>query len=117
MKYSVKVKDLTDAEVASLRSQVAKFAVEGDLTAVAREAWLYTLPLIEMETVRARMANAGAAQNTIYARRVLADMPNVEVASYAGLTVEFARASIMGNERPSFMEIDTVLNNIGTPAG
>jgi hypothetical protein len=27
----VKVKDLTDAEVASLRSQVAKFAVEGDL--------------------------------------------------------------------------------------
>ena len=26
-----KVKDLTDAEVASLRSQVAKFAVEGDL--------------------------------------------------------------------------------------
>ena len=31
VKYSVKVKDLTDAEVASLRSQVAKFAVEGDL--------------------------------------------------------------------------------------
>ena len=31
VKYHVKVKDLTDAEVASLRSQVAKFAVEGDL--------------------------------------------------------------------------------------
>ena len=31
VKYAVKVKDLTDAEVASLRSQVAKFAVEGDL--------------------------------------------------------------------------------------
>ncbi len=31
VKHSVKVKDLTDAEVASLRSQVAKFAVEGDL--------------------------------------------------------------------------------------
>ena len=31
VKYDVKVKDLTDAEVASLRSQVAKFAVEGDL--------------------------------------------------------------------------------------
>src|ERR1035441_1222728 len=31
VKYNVKVKDLTDAEVASLRSQVAKFAVEGDL--------------------------------------------------------------------------------------
>jgi len=30
VKYHVKVKDLTDAEVASLRSQVAKFAVEGD---------------------------------------------------------------------------------------
>jgi small subunit ribosomal protein S13 len=29
VKYHVKVKDLTDAEVASLRSQVAKFAVEG----------------------------------------------------------------------------------------
>ena len=33
VKYQVKVKDLTDAEVASLRSQVAKFAVEGDLRA------------------------------------------------------------------------------------
>ena len=31
VKYEVKVKDLTDPEVASLRSQVAKFAVEGDL--------------------------------------------------------------------------------------
>ena len=31
VKYNVKVKDLTDAEVASLRSQVANFAVEGDL--------------------------------------------------------------------------------------
>jgi len=36
VKYSVKVKDLTDAEVASLRSQVAKFAVEGDLRAKCR---------------------------------------------------------------------------------
>ena len=31
VKYHVKEKDLTDAEVASLRSQVAKFAVDGDL--------------------------------------------------------------------------------------
>ena len=31
VKHDVKVKDLTDAEVAALRSQVAKFAVEGDL--------------------------------------------------------------------------------------
>src|ERR1700712_1748898 len=31
VKHHTKVKDLTDPEVASLRSQVAKFAVEGDL--------------------------------------------------------------------------------------
>jgi hypothetical protein len=48
-------------------------AAEGDLKAVAREAYLYTLPLIEMEIVRARMISAGAAQNAIYMRRVLAD--------------------------------------------
>ena len=29
------------------------------------------------------------------------------------VSVEFARASIDGNERPSFTEIDTVLNNLG----
>src|ERR1019366_457718 len=40
VKHSVKVKDLTDAEVASLRSQVAKFAVEGDLRREApRKSW------------------------------------------------------------------------------
>jgi small subunit ribosomal protein S13 len=31
VKPATRVKDLTDAEVAALRSQVAKFAVEGDL--------------------------------------------------------------------------------------
>ena len=30
------------------------------------------------------------------------------------VSVEFARASIAGNERPSFAEIDTAINNIGT---
>ena len=61
------------AGAAAALTRTSAFAAEGDLTAVAREAWLYTLPLIEMETVRARMITAGAAQNTIYARRVLAD--------------------------------------------
>ncbi len=30
------------------------------------------------------------------------------------VSVEFARASIAGNERPSFHEIDTVINNLGS---
>jgi chemotaxis protein MotA len=32
------------------------------------------------------------------------------------VSVEFARTSIAGNERPSFAEIDAALNNAGTPA-
>lgn len=32
------------------------------------------------------------------------------------VSVEFARASISGHERPTFAEIDTALNNVGTPA-
>ena len=58
---------------ATALTRTSAFAAEGDLKAVAREAYLYTLPLIEMEIVRARMIAAGAAQNTMYARRVLAD--------------------------------------------
>ncbi len=53
--------------------RVPAFASEGDLRPIARDAYLYLLPLIEMETVRARMTAAGAQQNTIYARRILAD--------------------------------------------
>lgn len=49
------------------------FAAESDLKSVAREAYIYTLPLIEMEAVRARMIGMGGSQNTIYARRMLAD--------------------------------------------
>lgn len=48
-------------------------AADDDLKTIARDACLYTLPLIEMEIVRTRMLAMGGAQNTIYARRVLAD--------------------------------------------
>ncbi len=58
---------------AAVFARSAAFASEGDLKAIAREAWLYLLPLIEMETVRARLIANGGAQNAIYARRVLAD--------------------------------------------
>jgi hypothetical protein len=54
-------------------AQTPAFAGAGDLKAIASEAYLYLLPLIEMETVRARLVANGGAQNTIYARRNLAD--------------------------------------------
>jgi small subunit ribosomal protein S13 len=49
VKQQVKVKDLTDAEVASLRSQVAKFAVEGDLR---REVSMNIKRLMDLGTWR-----------------------------------------------------------------
>jgi hypothetical protein len=59
------------------------FAGEGDseLKTVARDAYLYTLPLIEMENIRARVFTMGGSQNAIYARRVLADHTNRGVTS------------------------------------
>lgn len=49
------------------------YAADGNLRTVAREAYLYTLPLIEMAAVRSRLFAGGGAQNTLYGRRVLAD--------------------------------------------
>ncbi len=63
---------VTGAAAAAL-ARTPAFAAEHDFTAIAREAYLYSLPLIEMETVRSRLLANGGAQNTIYARRMLAD--------------------------------------------
>jgi small subunit ribosomal protein S13 len=46
---TTKVKDLTDAEVAALRSQIAKFAVEGDLR---REVSMNIKRLMDLGTWR-----------------------------------------------------------------
>lgn len=48
-------------------------AAEGNLGTVARDAYLYTLPLIEMAAVRTRLIAGGGAQNALYGRRNLAD--------------------------------------------
>ncbi len=58
VKYSVKVKDLTDAEVASLRSQVAKFAVEGDLR---REVSMNIKRLMDLGCYRGHPSPQGSA--------------------------------------------------------
>jgi hypothetical protein len=63
---------MTSAAAAAAAGTPAS-ANEPELKAIAREAYLYSLPLTEMETVRARLIGNGGAQNTIYARRVLAD--------------------------------------------
>jgi hypothetical protein len=44
-----------------------------DLRAIARDAYLYVLPLLEMAAMRQRLLAMGASQNTIYHRRNLAD--------------------------------------------
>ncbi|HYE45663.1 MAG TPA: DUF1254 domain-containing protein [Caulobacter sp.] len=44
-----------------------------DFKAIAREAWLYGLPLIEMETTRARHFKSGAKPNVFAGGRALAD--------------------------------------------
>jgi hypothetical protein len=44
-----------------------------DLRSAAREAWLYTLPLIEIATVRSRGQSVGSAMNTFSSMRNLAD--------------------------------------------
>src|SRR5438067_2233752 len=52
---------------------------DDELGAIARDAWLYTLPLIEMATTRARLLARGAAQNVLYHRRTLADHTSRDV--------------------------------------
>src|SRR5437868_6339531 len=48
-------------------------AASGDLRVIARDAFIYVLPLIEMAATRGRAIAAGGAQNTLYSRRTLAD--------------------------------------------
>jgi hypothetical protein len=57
------------------------FAAAPDLRTIARDAWLYVLPLLEMAATRARLFSMGAAQNTIYNRRTLADASSRSVTS------------------------------------
>ena len=49
VKYQTKVKDLTDAEVAAIRSQIAKWPVEGDLR---REVSMNIKRLMDLGTWR-----------------------------------------------------------------
>ncbi len=75
-------------------------AGDSGLRAIAREAYLYLLPLIEMETVRARLVASGGAHNTIYARRNLADHTSRGVTSpnndtlYATAWLDLARGPV-----------------------
>lgn len=89
---------LTAAAAAFARTPA--FAGDGDFRSVAREAYLYTLPLIEMETVRVRLLAGGGAQNTIYARRNLADHTSRGVTSpnndtlYASAWIDLAQGPV-----------------------
>ena len=49
------------------------FAATSDLRVIARDAYLYVLPLLEMAAARAKITSMGAAQNVLYARGNLAD--------------------------------------------
>jgi len=51
----------------------AAIARADDPVTVARDAWLFALPLIEMATTRARVLKRGARPNAIYHRRKLSD--------------------------------------------
>jgi hypothetical protein len=49
------------------------FAETSDLRAVARLAYLYVLPLLEMAATREKLISKGASQNVLYSQRNLAD--------------------------------------------
>jgi hypothetical protein len=68
------------AAAAALAPQAA-FAAAPDLKTVARDAFLYVLPLLEMAATRDRLLARGAAQNVIYHRRELADASSRSVTS------------------------------------
>ncbi len=57
------------------------FAAAPDLRTIARDGYLYVLPLLEMAATRARLLANGASQNTIYSRRNLADASSRAVTS------------------------------------
>jgi hypothetical protein len=68
------------AAAAALSPQTA-FAAAPDLKTIARDAYLYVLPLLEMAATRDRLLSRGAAQNVIYHRRDLADSSSRSVTS------------------------------------
>src|SRR5579864_2419641 len=59
----------------------AAFAGSPDLKMIARDAYLYVLPLLEMAATRDRLLARGASQNVIYHRRELADASSRSVTS------------------------------------
>jgi len=59
----------------------AAFAGAPDLKTIARDAFLYVLPLLEMAATRDRLLARGASQNVIYHRRDLADATSRSVTS------------------------------------
>jgi hypothetical protein len=66
---------------AALLTPAAAFAAASDLRALARDAFIYVLPLLEMAATRTRLLKMGASQNTLYARRNLADASSRSVTS------------------------------------
>jgi len=66
---------------AALLTPGPAFAAAPDLRAIARDAFIYVLPLLEMAATRAKPLAMGASQNMLYARRTLADAASRSVTS------------------------------------
>jgi hypothetical protein len=58
---------------AAALSRGPAFAATSELRAIARDAYLYVLPLLEMAATREKISSMGAAQNVLHARSNLAD--------------------------------------------
>ena len=71
------------AAASALLTRHTAFASETDidLKAIAREAYLYTLPLIEMEATRVQFLARGPSENAIYGQRRLSDHTSRSVTS------------------------------------
>jgi len=66
---------------AALLTPAAAFAAAPDPRVLARDAFIYVLPLLEMAATRAKLLGMGASQNTLYSRRNLADASSRSVTS------------------------------------
>jgi len=66
---------------AALLTPAAAFAAALDLRVLARDAFIYVLPLLEMAATRTKLLGMGASQNTLYSRRNLADASSRSVTS------------------------------------
>jgi len=66
---------------AALLAPYATFAAAPDLKTMARDAYLYVLPLLEMAATRDRLLARGASQNAVYHRRDVADASSRSVTS------------------------------------